>query len=139
MGSDLIQAHGADGDFEAMKASVMGVVGQHFRPELINRIDEVVVFHALAKDEIKGIATIQLGMLRARLADREMALELDEAVMDKLVENGFDPLFGARPLKRAIQRLIEDPLAQEVLSGRYGPGDTVSLSLDSDGKVVFSG
>lgn len=138
MGSDLIQEHGVDGDFEAMKAKVMGVVGQHFRPELINRIDEVVVFHPLTKDEIKGIASIQLDSLRKRLADRELTLSLSGEVMEKLVEHGFDPLYGARPLKRAIQRLIEDPLAQKVLAGQYSAGDEIKLSLSPQGDLVFA-
>lgn len=138
MGSDLIQEHGADGDFEEMKAKVMGVVGQHFRPELINRIDEVVVFHPLTKDEIKGIASIQLDSLRKRLFDRDLSLSLSDDVMEKLVEHGFDPLYGARPLKRAIQRLIEDPLAQKVLAGDYGAGDEIKLSLSHEGDVIFS-
>jgi ATP-dependent Clp protease ATP-binding subunit ClpB len=138
MGSDLIQEMAGEGDYNRMKDAVMGVVGQHFRPELINRIDEVVVFHPLAREQLKGIASIQLDLLRERLADREMELEISDATMDKLVESGFDPVFGARPLKRTIQRLIEDPLAQRVLSGVYGPGDTIKLDLDGNGDIIFA-
>ena len=137
MGSDLIQNFAGEDDYEAMKNAVMGVVGQHFRPELINRIDEVVVFHPLAKDQIKGIAKIQLAFLTERLHEREMGLEITDATLEKLVDSGFDPVFGARPLKRTIQRLIEDPLAQKVLAAEYGPGDCVKLDLDSEGNITF--
>ncbi len=137
MGSDLIQNLAGEDDYEAMKNAVMGVVGQHFRPELINRIDEVVVFHPLAKDQIKGIAKIQLAFLKERLHEREMGLEITDATLEKLVDSGFDPVFGARPLKRTIQRLIEDPLAQKVLAAEYGPGDCVKLDLDSQGNITF--
>lgn len=116
----------------------MGVVGRHFRPELINRIDEVVVFHPLARDQIRGIATIQIDLLRSRLADRDLRLDVDEAVFAKLSEVGYDPVYGARPLKRTIQRLIEDPLAQRVLAGKYPPGAGIHLALDAAGEITFS-
>ena len=102
--------------YQAMKSAVMDVVEGHFRPEFINRIDEVVVFHPLGKGQIRGIAEIQLGLLRKRLQDRELSLVLSDEVMDKICEAGFDPVYGARPLKRAIQQLLENPLAQSVLS-----------------------
>ncbi len=124
---------------EAIKAAVMEVVGGHFRPEFINRIDEVVVFDPLARGQIRGIANIQLDLLRKRLADRDLALDMEEAVLDKLSEAGFDPVYGARPLKRAIQQLIENPLAQQVLAGDFSPGDTIKARLDDTGRVVFSG
>ncbi|TNF34048.1 MAG: ATP-dependent chaperone ClpB [Gammaproteobacteria bacterium] len=122
--------------YQAMRDAVMEVVSDHFRPELINRIDEVVVFHPLGKAHIRRIADLQLAQLRQRLKDRELSLEVSDAVLAKLVESGFDPVYGARPLRRAIQRMLEDPLAQEVLAGHYAPGDTVKLSLEND-RIVF--
>ena len=110
----------------------MEVVGGHFRPEFINRIDETVVFHPLAREQIRGIATIQLEMLRNRLRDRELGIEVSDAVMDKLAEIGFDPVYGARPLKRAIQQYLENPLAQEILRGRFVPGDIIKARLEGD-------
>jgi len=122
--------------YQAMKDSVMEVVAQHFRPEFINRVDEVVVFHPLAKAQIRGIAAIQMALLQGRLAERELVLELGDVVMDKIAEAGFDPVYGARPLKRTITTLIENPLAQDVLAGKFAPGDTIGTQL-SEGKVVF--
>ncbi|MBD3644601.1 ATP-dependent chaperone ClpB [Alcanivorax sp.] len=132
LGSDLIQKLAGDNDYEAMKAAVMEVVGNHFRPEFINRVDETVVFHPLAKDQLKGIAGIQLDYLRKRLAERDIRLELSDAALDKLVEAGFDPVYGARPLKRAIQQQLENPLAQSLLRGEFGQGDTISIGVDED-------
>ncbi|UTW46308.1 ATP-dependent chaperone ClpB [bacterium SCSIO 12696] len=123
---------------EVIREKVMEVVGMHFRPEFINRIDEAVVFHPLGKEQIKGIADIQLAGLRKRLAERELGLEISDAVMEQLVEAGFDPVYGARPLKRAIQKLLENPLAQEILAGRFAPGDTVRVELDGE-RIVFLG
>jgi ATP-dependent Clp protease ATP-binding subunit ClpB len=137
MGSEIIQTMAGEGNYERMKSAVMDIVATRFRPELINRIDEVVVFHPLASDQIRGIATIQLAYLRKRLAERDLALELSDAVMDKLVEAGFDPVYGARPLKRAIQREIENPLAQDILSGRFLPGDTIRAEREG-GNILFS-
>jgi ATP-dependent Clp protease ATP-binding subunit ClpB len=122
--------------YSAMKEAVMSVVTAHFRPEFINRIDEAVVFHPLGREQIRGIADIQLDLLRARLAERELGLELGDAVMDKLAEVGFDPVYGARPLKRAIQQEIENPLAQEILGGKFLPGDTIFVGL-RDGRLAF--
>ena len=118
--------------YQAMKNAVMEVVEGHFRPEFINRIDEVVVFHPLGKGQIRGIAEIQLGLLRQRLQDRELSLVLSDEVMDKICEAGFDPVYGARPLKRAIQQLLENPLAQSVLSSQFSPGDEIRGELDGD-------
>lgn len=123
--------------YDAMKEAVMEVVSGHFRPEFINRIDEVVVFHPLAKDQIRGIASIQLDILRKRLAERDLDLQLSDEVMDKLADAGFDPVYGARPLKREIQQVIENPLAQELLAGKFLPGDTIYSQLNN-GNVVFS-
>ncbi len=136
LGSDIIQRLAGEENYEAMKSAVMEVVGSHFRPEFINRVDEVVVFHPLGAEQILGIASIQLDLLRRRLADRELGLNLSEALLNRLAEAGFDPVYGARPLKRAIQQLIENPLAQEVLQGHYAPGDTIEADLEN-GKVVF--
>lgn len=120
----------------AMRDAVMEVVGQHFRPEFINRIDEAVVFHPLGREEIRTIAHVQLKLLDSRLADRDLTLTLTDDVLDKLAAVGFDPVFGARPLKRAIVQLIENPLAQGVLAGKFLPGTTITGSLEGD-KVVF--
>ena len=117
----------------------MDVVGTHFRPEFINRVDESVVFHPLAKEQIRGIAEIQLQDLRKRLAERELALEISEPFMDRLVSVGFDPVYGARPLKRAIQQELENPLAQGILSGEFEPGQTIVVSLDGDQPVFSKG
>ena len=136
LGSDIIQELSGEDNYEAMKSAVMNVVGTHFRPEFINRVDEVVVFHPLAREQIRGIADIQVSLLQSRLADRELSLELDEGVMETICEAGFDPVYGARPLKRAIQQLLENPLAQEVLAGNYHPGHTIHVTL-SDAGLVF--
>lgn len=136
LGSDLIQNFSDDEDYELMKASVMDVVGNHFRPEVINRIDEVVVFHSLRKEQVRGIAEIQLNRLRKRLTERELTLTLTSTAMDKLVDVGFEPIYGARPLKRAIQQWIENPLAQELLAGKYLPGSEIGVDVEA-GKFIF--
>ena len=137
MGSDIIQRMGGDdNDYELMKNAVMEVVGNHFRPELINRIDEVVVFHALGQEQIQAIAGIQLERLKARLAEHDLRLELSDDAMAQLAVVGFDPVFGARPLKRAIQSRVENPLAQNLLAGKYLPGTTIHISAE-EGKLVF--
>jgi len=123
--------------YQAMKDSVMEVVSGHFRPEFINRIDEIVVFHPLARGQIRGIADIQLALLKKRLSERDLEMELTEEVMNKICDAGFDPVYGARPLKRAIQQLLENPLAQKVLGGDFVPGDTIMVDLDGD-NIVFS-
>lgn len=122
--------------YAAMKYAVMDVVSHHFRPEFINRIDEVVVFHPLGRAQIRGIADIQLAQLRRRLAERDLGLELDDAVMEKLAAVGFDPVYGARPLKRAIQQMIENPLAQDILAGKFAPGSII-LAREQGDKLVF--
>lgn len=124
------------GDREAQLAAVMDAVNTHFRPEFVNRIDEVVVFEPLAREQIAGIAKIQLSRLRLRLAERELSLELSDEALDKLVAIGYDPVYGARPLKRAIQRWIENPLAQLILAGKFGPGSTVNGTVEND-EIVF--
>ncbi|MEY8247644.1 MAG: ATP-dependent chaperone ClpB, partial [Bermanella sp.] len=133
LGSDVIQtlasqntaAEQSEAQYENMKAAVMDIVGGHFRPEFINRIDEVVVFHPLQKSQIRGIADIQLQQLRQRLQERELTLTLSDAAMNMIVELGYDPVYGARPLKRSIQRYIENSLAQDILAQRFNAGDTI--------------
>jgi len=115
-----------------MKSAVLEIVGQHFRPEFINRVDDIVVFHPLGREHIRKIVDIQMGYLQRRLADRDITLELDDAARDRLGEAGFDPVYGARPLKRAIQQQVENPLAQRILKGEFGPGDTVRLTVEDD-------
>ena len=140
LGSQQIQELSADGSPEAytqMKAAVMGVVQAHFRPEFINRLDDIVVFHPLDKDQIKQIARIQLRGLEKRLAERGLKLELSEQAFELLGNVGFDPVYGARPLKRAIQAQIENPLAQKILAGEFGNGDTVKVDA-SGGQLVFA-
>jgi len=119
-------------NYEVMKESVMEIVSQHFRPEFINRVDDVVVFHPLSRKHIRAIVDIQLGYLHDRLAEREMTIELSEAARDRLADAGFDPVYGARPLRRAIQQQVENPLAQEILQGKFAPGDTISVGVDED-------
>ncbi|MCA4962919.1 MULTISPECIES: ATP-dependent chaperone ClpB [unclassified Pseudomonas] len=124
------------GDREAQRAAVMDAISTHFRPEFINRVDEVVIFEPLARDQIAGITEIQLSRLRSRLTERELKLELSPEAMDKLIAVGYDPVYGARPLKRAIQRWIENPLAQLILSGRFMAGDTAKGVVEND-EIVF--
>ena len=124
------------GDREAQRAAVMDALTSHFRPEFINRVDEVVIFEPLARDQIAGITEIQLGRLRSRLAERELSLELSREALDKLIAVGYDPVYGARPLKRAIQRWIENPLAQLILSGSFMPGTSVTATVEND-EIVF--
>ena len=135
LGSHRIQELGPGADYDQMKSAVMEVVSQHFRPEFINRVDDVVVFHALGREQIRIIVDIQLAHLRRRLAERDMKLELSDAAVDRLAEAGFDPVYGARPLKRAIQQQVENPLAQRILRGEFGPGSMVRVDAGADGLV----
>jgi ATP-dependent Clp protease ATP-binding subunit ClpB len=137
MGSDVIQTMNGPDEYDAMREMVMGVVGAHFRPELLNRIDEVVVFHPLGKEHVAEIAHIQLQRLRDRLTERDLDMHLSDAAMHLLVEDGFDPVYGARPLKRAIQRNLENPLAQELLAGEYLPGQIIQVDV-VEGKLTFA-
>src|SRR5688500_4447624 len=136
LGSQMIQQMAGD-DYQVIKLAVMGEVKAYFRPEFINRIDEVVVFHALAEKHIQSIARIQLQYLEARLAKLQMKLEVTEPALAELAQAGFDPVFGARPLKRAIQAQIENPLAKEILEGRFGAKDTIAVDC-RNGAIVFS-
>jgi ATP-dependent Clp protease ATP-binding subunit ClpB len=133
LGSQIIQEMATEAQYDAMKASVMETVQQNFRPEFINRVDEIVVFHPLGAEQIRAIASIQVGYLRQRLADHEMILSVTDAALDRLGQAGFDPVYGARPLKRAIRQQLENPLAQEILSGRFVPGDTIEVDVSGDG------
>ena len=136
LGSQMIQEMSGEENYAAMKSSLMEVVGSHFRPEFINRIDDVVVFHPLGREQIRSIASLQIDILRARLQERDIDLALTDAALDLLGEAGFDPVYGARPLKRAIQSQLENPLAQEILNGNFGPGDEVRVDV-KDGKLLF--
>lgn len=138
LGSDIIQDKHNESQYDDMKASVMSIVGQHFRPEFINRVDDIVVFHPLGKEQIKSIAKIQLASLRARLAEKGYKLTLSAAAMDKLADAGFDPVFGARPLKRAIQVQVENPLAHQLLAGELIPESTIRIDADDSGLFVVS-
>jgi ATP-dependent Clp protease ATP-binding subunit ClpB len=136
LGSQVIQELAGEANYERMKAAVLEIVGQHFRPEFINRVDDIVVFHPLGREHIRRIVDIQMGYLQRRLAERDITLVLDDAARDLLGEAGFDPVYGARPLKRAIQQQVENPLAQRILKGEFGPGDTVRVEVE-DGKLTF--
>ena len=136
LGSDVIQLLSGEDNYEVMKSAVMDVVTMNFRPEFINRIDESVVFHPLDKTELRGIASVQLALLQRRLADHDLSLSIDDELLNQIMEVGFDPVYGARPLKRALQQLIENPLAEAILSGAFSPGSCIIGSLQ-DGVTVF--
>jgi ATP-dependent Clp protease ATP-binding subunit ClpB len=132
LGSQLIQEMAGEENYAEMKAAIMEVVGSHFRPEFINRVDEIVVFHPLGREQIRAISGIQIQYLRKRLAEADIGLELSDAALDRLGEAGFDPVYGARPLKRAIRQQLENPLAQEILSGHFGPGDSIRVEVSGE-------
>ncbi len=136
LGSEVIQDLAGEEHYEAMKSSVMEIVGRYFRPEFINRVDEVVVFHPLVKDQIRAIAAIQVDELRSRLAGQHFGLEVADSALDLLGEAGFDPVYGARPLKRTIQQQLENPLAQDILSAKFIPGDRIAVEV-KDGRLSF--
>jgi ATP-dependent Clp protease ATP-binding subunit ClpB len=136
LGSHVIQELAGEANYAKMKSSVMEIVQQHFRPEFINRVDDIVVFHPLGREQLRSIVDIQLGFLRKRLADRDMELAIDDQAKDLLGEAGFDPVYGARPLKRAIQQQVENPLAQRILRGEFGPGTRIRVSAAS-GQLQF--
>jgi ATP-dependent Clp protease ATP-binding subunit ClpB len=139
LGSERIQELTGEENYAAMKEAVMEVVGQRFRPEFVNRIDDVVVFHPLNADHLRLIVDIQLSYLHERLRERDMALSLDEAARERLAQAGYDPVYGARPLKRAIQREVEDPLAQRILNGDFAPGGAISVTTSGDGLEFVKG
>ena len=133
LGSDVIQQFAGEGNYARMKSAVMEVVQQNFRPEFINRIDDICVFHPLGPAQIRAIVDIQLGDLKRRLLDRNLELTLDNSALDRLSEAGYDPVYGARPLKRAIQQQVENPLAQAILSGKFLPGDRIRAKANGNG------
>ncbi len=142
LGSDRIQDLMAEGpmddkQYESVKNAVLDVVVKHFSPEFVNRIDETVVFHPLKQEQIRGIADIQVALLNKRLAHVELAVEVSDAVLEHIAKLGYDPVYGARPLKRALQNWVENPLAQEVLKGSYVPGDVIAVELDEAGQLSF--
>ncbi len=136
LGSNVIQEMAGEENYEQMKAAVMEIVGQHFRPEFINRVDDVVVFHPLQREQIHAIAKIQLQHLHQRLAERDMSLEVSDEALDLIAEAGFDPVYGARPLKRVIQQQLENNLANDLLSGRFKAGDTITVTVEDD-RLIF--
>ncbi|CVI05089.1 Chaperone protein ClpB [Acinetobacter baumannii] len=136
LGSQDVRELGEGATDDEVRTIVMNAVSQHFRPEFINRIDELVIFHSLKKAQIRGIADIQLDRLRSRLVDRDMSLTVDDSAFDLLIDAGFDPVYGARPLKRAIQQQVENTLAQKILSGDFVAGDTI-LVKGENGHLVF--
>jgi ATP-dependent Clp protease ATP-binding subunit ClpB len=136
LGSNVIQELAGEGNYVRMKSAVMEIVQQHFRPEFINRVDDIVVFHPLDTAQIRAIVDIQLAGLRRRLLERDIELTLDPAARDSLSEAGFDPVYGARPLRRAIQQQVENPLAQSLLGGVFGPGDRINATV-RNGQLVF--
>lgn len=133
LGSHLIQEMGKSKSYEQIKSAVMELVGQHFRPEFINRIDDSVVFHSLTEDQIANIARIQISQLQMRLQQQNITLDVDAAALAHLAQAGFDPVYGARPLKRTIQQQLENPLAQSLLEGDFVPGDDIHVSFQEDG------
>jgi ATP-dependent Clp protease ATP-binding subunit ClpB len=136
LGSNLIQEMAGVGNYDRMKTAVMEVVNGHFRPEFINRVDDMVVFHPLDDEQLAEIARIQVGFLTERLAGRDIKLEVSNDTVAALAKAGFDPAYGARPLKRAIRRRLENPLASEILGGRYQPGDSIRVETKGD-DIVF--
>ncbi len=136
LGSDRIQSMSSEDDYEAMKSAVMEVVQQHFRPEFVNRVDEIVVFHALQREQIRAIAEIQVARVAERLKDQDIELDVTTAALDKIGTAGFDPVFGARPPKRAVQNQVETPLARQILAGDIAPGAHVKVDVRDD-SIVF--
>jgi ATP-dependent Clp protease ATP-binding subunit ClpB len=139
LGSDVIQQYAGESNYAKMKSAVMEVVQQNFRPEFINRIDDICVFHPLGQAQIRSIVDIQLGQLKRRLLDRNLELVLDDTALDRLSEVGYDPVYGARPLKRAIQQQVENPLAQAILSGKFLPGDRIKAHANGSGNGLEFG
>lgn len=138
LGSTEIQSMTGEKQYEEIKEEVMRQVGQHFRPEFINRIDDSVVFHALTQAEIRVIATIQLNRLKSRLKERDLSMEMSDRALDELGKIGFDPVYGARPLKRLIQQVIENPIAKALLAAEYVAGDTIKVDIDDAGEFILS-
>ena len=133
LGSQRIQELSGEANYAQMKSEVLEILGQHFRPEFINRVDDIVVFHPLSREDIRAIVKIQVAHLAKRLSDRDIGLELSDAASDRIANAGFDPVYGARPLKREIQQQLENPLAQRILAGDFGPGTTIKVDAGKDG------
>ena len=136
LGSDLLAAQAETSTSALVEAQVMRVVREHFRPEFLNRLDEIVQFQRLARSDMAAIVKIQLARLDQLLADRHITLELDEAALNWLGEAGYDPVYGARPLKRVIQRTLQNPLAGQLLDGSIHDGETIHVSADRDGLII---
>ncbi|MEK9660761.1 MAG: AAA family ATPase, partial [Alphaproteobacteria bacterium] len=136
LGSELLAGQAEGEDVEAVRGQVMEVVRSAFRPEFLNRLDEILLFRRLSREHMTGIVDIQLGHLRSLLEDRKIALDLDDAALKWLADAGYDPAYGARPLKRVIQRSLQNPLAGQILEGRIADGDTVHVSAGPDGLVI---
>jgi ATP-dependent Clp protease ATP-binding subunit ClpB len=137
LGSQLIEDMGGEERYAEMRNEILAAVSREFRPEFLNRIDEIVVFHALDTVAVRAIADIQLARLKQRLAEQDMILVVSPVAADRIGEIGFDPVYGARPLKRAIQTHLETPLAKALLAGHFSPGDTINVDLDRD-ELAFS-
>ena len=138
LGSQAIQSLTEDGDTARLHETVMGIVGQHFRPEFINRVDDLVVFHPLQRQHMEGIAAIQIDALRHRLADQGLSLAFEDSALQSLVEAGYDPVYGARPLKRVLQRRVENPLAKALLEGRFSEGGRIIARIGADDELTFA-
>ena len=136
LGSQIIQQMAGEGDYPKMKAAVMATVAQHFRPEFINRVDDLVVFHPLARENIRHIVDLQMALLRRRLADRDLGLQASDAALDLLGAAGYDPVYGARPLKRVIQHQLENPLAKRILDGQFIPGDIIRIDVQQEDLII---
>jgi ATP-dependent Clp protease ATP-binding subunit ClpB len=137
LGSDVIQRMAGEDRYAEMKEAVMEIVGQHFRPEFINRVDDVVVFHPLGRSQIRRIARLQVDILTKRLENQGLELTVTDEALDLLGNIGFDPVYGARPLKRVIQQRLENPLARDILAGKFAPGDTIHAEAES-GELLFT-
>jgi ATP-dependent Clp protease ATP-binding subunit ClpB len=138
LGSEAIQTLSEEGDFERIRSTVMGVVAQHFRPEFINRVDDIVVFHPLNREQVREIAGLQFHVLEARLADQDIEITITDQALDALVDEGYDPVYGARPLKRVIQKRLENTLASRLLAGEFATGDVIRVDF-TEGEFTFSG
>jgi ATP-dependent Clp protease ATP-binding subunit ClpB len=128
----ILDVSGDDEQYDEMKSRVMDALRSNFRPEFLNRVDEMIIFHALRKDQLRDIVKLQVVRLQERLADRKMAVKLSEAALDFLAEVGYDPVYGARPLKRAIQRELETQIAKAILRGEFSSGDTIFVDVENE-------
>ena len=137
LGSHVIQEMAGEENYDEMKGAVMEILGEHFRPEFLNRVDDIIVFHPLQRDQIRKIAELQVGIIAERLETAGLGLEVTTEALDFLGNVGYDPVYGARPLKRALQQYLENPLAQKILDGTFGPGDTIQVDV-ADGELTFS-